>query len=441
MKEIKRTVWSHHKGAASQIKEGMEIYMKKRIVSILLALSLAVIAGCGEAPQASQSPVSQTEVSEETSISEETGTSEAVTETSVEEVVEEEKAPEDVYLKDIYAEHGLKVGTCLTTEMTGREASAKLITSQFTSVTMENAMKPDYIFSKKKSTESGELTIAFNSDMKEMLDWAKENNMSLRGHTLIWHSQTPKWIFCEGFDAKNDLVSRDEMLKRMESMISQMFAKLEEEGYIDLFYAYDVVNEAWLDNGSMRKDESYWYKTIGEDYLWYAFYYANKYAPESIDLYYNDYNEQYKVATITNFVKTLVDEDGNYLIDGIGLQAHLYTSDDITSYLSALKHLGETGLKLEITELDVSLGSYQKTEIANEDTLRKQGRYYYNLINGIFEMIDDGTIQMDSITYWGYSDSMSWRRAASPLLYNSLGRPKYAFYGAAQLKEFSGFNE
>lgn len=409
--------------------------MKKRVISVLLALSLVFAMGCGQTGS-SESTVS---VSENVTVSEENETSVETTETSVEEVIEE-KEPEEIHLKDIYAEHGLKVGTCLTPSMISSASQTQLITSQFSSVTMENAMKPDYIFSKKRSAESGELTIHFNDDMIAMLDWAKENNMAVRGHTLVWYSQTPKWIFCKDFDPKGEFVDRDEMLKRMESMIKQMFEQLEEQGYSDLFYAYDIVNEAWMEDGSMRKDNNYWYKIIGDDYLWYAFYFANKYAPEHIDIYYNDYNEQFKTNTLVNFVKTLVDEDGNYLIDGIGLQAHLYTSDDLTQYLRTVETLGATGLKVQMTELDVCLGSYQKFLKADEDNLKKQGRYYYNLINGVLELVDSGKIEMDAITFWGYCDSMSWRREGSPLLYNAVNKPKYSYYGAAQMKELAGFN-
>ncbi|MBO4414998.1 MAG: endo-1,4-beta-xylanase, partial [Lachnospiraceae bacterium] len=224
---------------------------------------------------------------------------------------------EGKYLKDLFASHGMKVGTCFTTQMIDRAVVNNLVKDHFNSVTMENAMKPDYIFNKNKSIETGELVIEFSNDALKMMKWAKENNFSMRGHTLVWYSQTPDWIFHEDFDASKVLVDRETMLARMESYIKQVFEKLDELGYTDIFYAYDVVNEAWMENGTMRQNR--WSEIIGDDYLWYAFYYADKYAPESIDLYYNDYNEQFKTQTLVDFVNTLVDENGRYLIDGIGL--------------------------------------------------------------------------------------------------------------------------
>ncbi len=424
--------------------------MKKRLTLALSLLLTVSLMGCGKtAPETgiSSEPSVSAEVSDGTTVSaevsedktDENKTEASVTEPEKPEAPEEESilssAPE-VFLKDIFAEHGLKVGTCITPQMINTTKHANLILEQFNSVTAENAMKPDYMFDKNASIEAGDLVVKINSDALKILKWAKENDMAVRGHTLVWYSQTPKWIFYEDFDVKKDLASRDVMLSRMESYIKQIFEKLTEEGYIDIIYAYDVVNEAWMENGQMR--ECLWQKTIGDDYLWYAFYYADKYAPESIDLFYNDYNEQYKASTLTKFVETLKDKDGNYLIDGIGLQAHLYTEDNLTTYFQTVDTLAKTGLKIQLTELDVCLGAWQKKIPANDENFRKQGKYYYKLINGLFERIDNGTLDMNALTFWGFMDSLSWRSESKPLLYDSKLAPKYSYYGAAQLPEYAG---
>ena len=343
----------------------------------------------------------------------------------------------DKSLKDIFAEHGMKVGTCVSAQVIGRKDMEALILAQFDSVTMENAMKPDYILNQKKSQEEGAIVVEYNKDALAVLRWAKEHDIPMRGHTLIWHSQTPEWIFREGFRDDGAYVDREEMLLRMETMIRRNFEELKRLGYLDCFYAYDVVNEAWMEDGSER--ETLWSELIGEDYLWYAFYYADKYAPESIDLYYNDYNEQYKAEALVSFVGTLVDEDGRSLIDGIGLQAHLFTSDDLKQYFEAVDALAETGLKLELTEVDVGLGKYQAPLSPTQDHLKEQGRFCYELIGGLFERADAGMIQMDAITFWGFSDGISWRREYSPQLYDADLDPKYALYGALQIKEYAGY--
>lgn len=415
--------------------------MKKNFLRLLSLLMVITLAGCA-GPESGGGSSSESRKETEQEVYEETNGSGSSAESETSSEPETSPLPEEdplsgLSLKELFAEHGMKVDTCLSSQMIGKDTTNQLILGQFNSVTMENSMKPDYIFNQKQSQADGRLVVEFNQDAVKMMDWAKENGFSMRGHTLVWYSQTPEWIFHRDFDKKSDYVDRDEMLARMEDMIRQVFEQLEELGYLDLFYAYDVVNEAWMEDGTMR--QNHWSDIIGDDYLWYAFYYADKYAPESIDLYYNDYNEQFKTQTLFDFVNTLVDEDGRYLIDGVGFQAHLYTSDDLGQYFETVDKLSETGLKLQLTELDVCLGKYQAPLAATEENLQAQGRFYYELINGLFERVDAGSVRMDALTFWGFSDSLSWRKEYSPLLFNASLEPKYAYYGAMQIRESAGY--
>lgn len=407
----------------------------KKTISIMLALVMTLsLAACGSKEVSVTTDSTSSEVSVESSAEVST---EIQAEVSTE--AKEQEEPEETYrLKELFAEHGMKVGTCLSMNMLSNLDQRLIVTDQFNSITMENSMKPDYIFNKDKSIESGDLVVEFNNEVIKMLEFARKNNMAVRGHTIIWHSQTPNWIFYEDFKNPNKFASREVMLARMESYIKQIFEQLDELGYTDLFYAYDVVNEAWMEDGSMR--QSFWLSTIGEDYLWYAFSFADKYAPESIDLYYNDYNEQMKTNTLIKFVETLKNENGDYFIDGIGFQAHLYTTDNLENYFANLDSIAKLGLKIQLTELDVCLGAYQSPKKADEMHLMSQGRFYYDLINGIFERVDNGEVKMDALTFWGVSDVSSWRSEYSPLLYNLVFKPKYAYYGAMQIREKAGFN-
>lgn len=345
-------------------------------------------------------------------------------------------------IKDVYEKHNMKAGTCMSYHMMTTKETEELMLKHFNSITFENELKPEAILDQKASQEAGDIVVKFNNQTLEMLEWCKTNKMAVRGHTLIWYSQTPSWIFHEDFDAGKPMVGREVMLARMESYIKQVFELLDSLGYLDMFYAYDIVNEAWLDNGTMRP-ESLWLQTIGEDYLWYAFYYADKYAPEHVDLYYNDFNEQIgsKPMALYNFVQTLKDENGEYLIDGIGFQAHLYTQDRIAGYLAVVDKLASLGLKINLTELDVSLGNWQKIEQPSDTMLREQGKFYYDLINGLLTRVDEGKVKMDALTFWGFIDTLSWRAERSPLLFMGDYEPKYSFYGAVQVKEKAGFEE
>lgn len=342
-------------------------------------------------------------------------------------------------VKDVLGEHGLKAGTCLSYSMTTHKKSQEIIKENFNSITFENEMKPDAILDQAASKKAGDIVVKFGKNTLSMLNWCKENNMAMRGHTIVWYSQTPNWIFYEDFDTSKGLVSREVMLARMESYIKQVFERLAETGCMELFYAYDVANEAWMEDGKMR--DCLWLNTIGEDYLWYAFYFADKYAPDYIDLYYNDYNEQFKTDTLYNFVQTLTDESGNYLIDGIGFQAHLYTEDSLEDYFATMDKIANLGIKINLTELDVCLGSWPNIKPATDANLRVQGQFYYNLIEGILQRVDAGMVKMDALTFWGFSDAQSWRSERSPLMYNKYYKEKYAYYGVLQIKELAGFDE
>ena len=341
--------------------------------------------------------------------------------------------------KDVYGEYGLKAGTCMSEFMCNDSRSQEFMKKNFNSITFENELKPDYILDQEASKAAGDLVVSLRPNTLKMLQWCKDNGMAVRGHMIIWHSQTPQWIFYDNFDTSGNLVGRDVMLARMESYIKQTFEVLEKAGYLDMFYAYDVVNEAWLDDGTMRP--SNWLSTIGEDYLWQAFYFADKYAPEYIDLYYNDFNEQFKTEALYNFFQTLKDEDGNYLIDGIGFQAHLYTKDDMDLYFTHMDKMAELGLKLSLTELDVCLGKYQDIGYATDQNKKIQGQFYYNLISGIMNRVKAGTVDMNSLTFWGFADELSWRQEYNPLLLDRKWQPKYAYAGALMLKDYAGFEE
>ena len=342
-------------------------------------------------------------------------------------------------VKDVLEQHGMKAGTCLSYQMTTHKKSQEIIKENFNSITFENEMKPDAILDQAASKKAGDIVVKFGKNTLSMLEWCKENNMAMRGHTMVWYSQTPNWIFYEDFDTSKALVSRDVMLARMESYIRQVFERLNETGCMELFYAYDVANEAWMEDGTMR--DCLWLTTIGEDYLWYAFYFANKYAPEYIDLYYNDYNEQFKTDTLYNFVQTLKDENGNYMIDGIGFQAHLYTEDSLEDYFATMDKIANLGIKINLTELDVCLGSWPNIKSATDANLKVQGQFYYNLIEGILQRVDAGMVKMDALTFWGFSDAQSWRSERSPLMFNKYYKAKYAYYGVLQIKELAGFEE
>ncbi len=414
------------------------------IISLTLILILAItITGCSNTDdpdkESSQSSESSDEIDQTKEETEEASLEE---ETETKEVVEGSQAIIDNLsteggIKDVYEQVDFLAGTCLSETMINNEQYENLIKENFTSITLENDMKPEAILNKAASIEAGDLVVKFPEKTIDLLDWAKENDMSARGHVLVWYSQTPDWIFYEDFDESGDLVDRDTLLNRMDSYIKQVFDLLDELGYSDMFHGYDVVNEAILDDGSLR--DCYWKEIIGDDYIWHAFNYTDKYAPEHIKLYYNDFNEQFKTQAIIDLANDLVDEDGESLIDGIGCQGHLYTRDSIDQYVLMLKSFSSLGLDVQITELDISLGTWENVLEATEENLVDQGKYYYEFVSKIVRENLDGNTNVSGITFWGFDDGLSWRHDRSPLLYNGVSNPKYSYYGAKLDKDNAGY--
>ena len=418
------------------------------VLTITILSMLLVIGGCSKKDQAVQGDIisnndnALVDQDEDKSIDLLTDEDNAAEDTK--QVIEIEEKKEYIVgelplveggVKGVFNTYGVQAGTCINGSVIKNYSDH--ISENYNSVTMENEMKPEAILSHTKSIKTGDIVVEYTQRTTKLLDFAKENNLKVRGHVLVWYSQTPQWIFHEGFDTSKALVDRDTMLSRMESYIKQNFEFLESEGYLDMFYAYDIVNEAINDNGTLR--DCKWLEIIGDDYLWHAFYYADKYAPEHVKLYYNDYNEQFKTEHVIKMAQSLVDEDGRSLIDGIGCQGHLYTKDSIDQYMKTLEAFSSTGLDVQITEIDVSLGTWQNILQPTEDNLRAQGQYYYELVNRIFEGNKAGTTNISGITFWGVSDKASWRNDRNPLLFDKDFKPKYAYFGAIQDKEHAGY--
>ena len=108
---------------------------------------------------------------------------------------------------------------------------------------------------------------------------------------------------------------------------------------------------------------------------------------------------------------------------------------------SLFDKMAELGLKLSLTELDVCLGKYQDIGYATDKNKKIQGQFYYDLITGIMERVKAGTVEMNSLTFWGFADELSWRQEYNPLLLDRKWSPKYAYAGALMLKEYAGFDE
>ena len=333
-------------------------------------------------------------------------------------------------LKDLYKDD-FYIGCCVPDSFVTSpvEEPRTLLLNQFNSITCENEMKPENILDAATTLADPEKynecpALDFSKAIT-ILDFAKENNLKMRGHTLVWHSQTPDWFFYENYDTSANLASRELMLKRLENYIKGVF-EFVNTNYPGMFYAFDVANECVDDSNNLR--ESNWTKTIGSDFLEYAFKYARQYAGDDIKLFYNDYNE-YVTGKQNKIIEVLkpIAEAGN--LDGMGLQSHISSPVSMDNYMGALKkYADELGVTIHVTELDVNA---VKSSVNQE---YDQGVYFQNLFSELLKAKQEG-YDIESVTIWGLTDAGSWRSSDTPVLFRGDLSKKPAFDGVVLAKK------
>ena len=335
-------------------------------------------------------------------------------------------------LKDAFAAHGMKVGTCIN-PLYIVPPYEEVLASQFSSITLENHLKPGFTLNQEQSKATGKLSVSFPDETVELLNWCKSRGIPVRGHTLIWYLGTSEWVFHEGFETDAPNVGREELLHRMEDYMEGFFAELQKGGWAENMYCIDVVNEAIIAPDQMRK--CLWYDIIGEDYVFHAYRLARKYAPKHIRLAYNDFDIETKTDKVIELVNSLKDKNGNSLVDVIGQQGHYGAYSSTETLMESLEKLGrETGCELQITELDVSI-----SRKGTEDELKLQGRFYYNFVQDILTLRERG-VNVTGITLWGFADALSWMPSGYLHIYDRNMVAKYAYFGMLGVKELAGFD-
>jgi endo-1,4-beta-xylanase len=312
-----------------------------------------------------------------------------------------------ITLKDAY-KNTFYIGTAVSSmQIMGMDAeSDKILTEHFNSVTAENAMKWERIHPKPGiyNFDTADLFVA--NGMK--------NCMFIVGHCLLWHQQTPAWVFT---DSSGRDVSREILLNRLHDHIHTIVSR-----YKGKIKGYDVVNEALNEDGSMR--QSKWFEIIGEDYIAKAFEFAHEADPEA-ELYYNDFNIE-SPAKRTGVIKIIQGLKSRGLkIDGIGIQGHWHlNSPKLTDIDSSIAIYGNLGLKVMITELDVNVlpspDNFSGAEITTSFAMSKELNPYpqqlpesmqtqlTNRYSDFFKIFLKHKNVMERVTFWGISDKTSW---------------------------------
>lgn len=339
-------------------------------------------------------------------------------------------------LKDAFADAFL-VGTALNREqILGKEPDTlTLVARQFNAVTAENVMKWEKIHPEEDR---------FDWTAPDALtDFATAHGMQVAGHVLIWHQQTPGWVF---EDADGKPASRELLLARMERHIDTVVRR-----YRGRVQCWEVVNEALNDDGSLRRTP--WLEIIGEDYIQRAFEYAHRADPEAC-LYYNDYN-LYKPAKrdgAVRLVKGLLEQ--GVPVSGIGLQGHygMGHPEDLQDFADSIAAVGALGLEAYITEFDLSVLPFPDEQSRSADLsvdleLKAQLNPYADGLPAeverrqrerwvaLFRILLEQKDTVARVTFWGVNDGQNWKndwpmrgRTDYPLLFDRYNRPKPAFY-------------
>ncbi|ARK13608.2 endo-1,4-beta-xylanase [Fibrella sp. ES10-3-2-2] len=325
-------------------------------------------------------------------------------------------------LKDYYARY-FPIGVAVNPRMIQPGPDAELIKAQFNSLTPENAMKMGPIHPEEKRY--------FWKDADAIVDFAQQNNMKVRGHTLCWHNQTPRWFFT---DSTGKQVTREVLLARMKQHINDVMGR-----YKGKIYAWDVVNEAVPDTGSSIYRKSKFYEIVGEDYIAKAFEYAHA-ADPSAQLFYNDYNTESasKRDKIYQLLKKL--KDKGVPINGVGLQGHWSIYEPTMQEMEeSIMRFASLGLKVQITELDISVYPKEHERRERRDTdkseftavMNDKQAAQYKMLFDVFRKHKD---KLTGVTFWNLSDKYSWldsfpvpNRKDFPLLFDQNYQPKKAF--------------
>ena len=470
----------------------------KSLVALLAATTMLSLTACGStnagnAQEAVQDASSEQESSGEVVNEEATSDTTSQTSESDEQLQQDntDTAEEEIpALRDCVEQ---KMGCRIGCAITGREPWDiplwNLVTTHFNAVTLGNELKPDSLFGysngKCPGTQEAELNgetitvpvMNFSNPEKilnKLLKWNEthpDREIKVRGHVLVWHSQTPEWFFHEDYDKTKPYVSKEEMDKRQEWYIREVLTHFvgDDSPYKNLFYGWDVVNEAVSDgSGSYRTDaenpnedlsndthgnnSSWWHVYQSEDYIINAFKYANKYAPEQLELYYNDYNEcmAKKRAGIVALLKAVKEQEGKpgegTRITAMGMQGHYSVdSPSYTEVEASAKAYGEVVGSIQITEWDLSSSDDYDGSAESKEKEYEKMRKTYNLQYYALQSVKASGVNVTGITFWGTVDKYSWlqhrstvgggsnkEKAQCPLLFDDLYKPKPAFWVFAE---------
>ncbi|NLL06241.1 MAG: carbohydrate-binding protein, partial [Clostridiaceae bacterium] len=318
--------------------------------------------------------------------------------------------PKGTALHELAAARGITFGTCVNTPWFSNQTDStynNILKNEFAMVVAENEMKVDAI-------QPSQNNFNFRNGDK-LVDFAMSNNMTVRGHTLVWHAQIPSFM-------QNWNGNRDGLISVMNNHINTTM-----QHYKGKVAEWDVVNEACDDSGNGLR-RSVWTNKIGNDFIDIAFQTARKADPSAL-LFYNDYNIEdmgAKSNTAYNMIKSMVDR--GIPIDGVGFQSHFIngmSSSQLAAIEQNIKRYAALGLDVSITELDIRM---------NDSENQNSG---FNTQKNNYKALMEIALRNPNVktfVVWGFTDKHSWIPHTFPgtgrgLIFDSNYNQKPAYHG------------
>ena len=344
-------------------------------------------------------------------------------------------------------QNDFRIGVALSLDqVSGRDPAAMAaVEEHFNSITPENLLKWEEVHPELHR---------YNFDAADRyVAYGEKHGMHVIGHTLVWHVQTPDWVFR---DESGKPLDRDGLLGRMKDHIFAVMGR-----YKGRIHGWDVVNEAVDADGRLRKNK--WLEIVGEDYLSHAYAFARQ-ADPAAELYYNEYDYELRAKRdgVVRLIKYL--QSHGVHLDGVGIQGHWFleypTVGEIESQILTLSGLG---VKVMITELDVSALPFypvdsQVVDLSSFDpeTQKKHNPYpevlpedaqqaLANRYAGMFSLFRKHRDKISRVTFWAVHDGQSWRnyipirgRTDHPMLFDRHSKPKPALAAVVDIGRSQG---
>lgn len=343
----------------------------------------------------------------------------------------EEEVVRDQPFYTLTEKHGFRFGGALSYYQLWDTTYLNFLTAHCNSITTTNEMKAYSLLDQglSRSSEDGMPRMNYTY-ADQMVAWAQENGIGVRGHVLVWDAYMTDWFFHEDYNVNKPIASREVMLQRMESYITQVVTHFEEK-FPGVVYCWDVVNEAVgeAEGTEYEPDDARrvrtsrsgainpFYEYVGSDYVEYAFLYARNVVDSlgaDIKLFYNDYNtfrtgKCNAIIELTRSINSFAkDENGNArkLCDGVGMQGYIggygqqggcMDANDLGLISKAIKAYAAEGLEVQLTEMAVRNFDATKVEAHAE--------FYVRLFK-VFRSVNSGDEKpLTGVSVWGMCDN------------------------------------